>query len=71
MKQFDKIKQDINECQSSMEMAGYIDGIRSAAIIYCKNNCPDEVIVDKSGKVEDISIYGMVEFMNSDMTINV
>ena len=67
MKQFDKIKYNIERCDLSMEMAGVLDGIKSAAITYCKNNCPDEVFVNKDGKVEDVSIYGMVEFLESNI----
>lgn len=66
MRQFDRIKQNISECESTMEMIGILDGIKTAAVIYCKNNCPDEVFISKNGKVEDISIYGMKEFLESN-----
>lgn len=66
MKQFDRIKQNISKCESSMEMIGILDGIKTAAVIYCKNNYPDEVFISKNGKVEDISIYGMEEFLESN-----
>lgn len=66
MKQFDKIRQEISKCQSPMELAGFLEGIRVAASVYCKHNCPNEVIINNGGKLEDISIYGMVEFLESE-----
>lgn len=71
MKQLEKIKQNISECESSMEMIGILDGIKADAVIYCKDNCPTEVFISKNGKVEDVSICGMVEFLESDIEINV
>lgn len=65
MKQFDKIKLEVGNCQSSVELAGFLEGIRVAASVYCKHNCPNEVVISKGGKLEDISIYGIVEFLES------
>lgn len=65
MKQFDKIKLEVGNCQSSVELAGFLEGIRVAAFVYCKHNCPNEVVISKGGKLEDISIYGIVEFLES------
>jgi hypothetical protein len=66
VKQFDKIKLEVGNCQSSMELAGFLEGIRVAASVYCKHNCPNEVMISNGGKLEDISIYGMVEFLESE-----
>ena len=63
---FDKIKEDIKNIDDPMELAGYFDGVRVAAALYCKNNCPDEVIF-KNGKLEDISIYGMKDYLESEV----
>lgn len=47
MNQIEKIKQDISNISSAFEMAGYLDGIRVCAIIFCKANYPDEVYKTK------------------------
>lgn len=61
---FDKIKEDIKNIDNPMELAGYLDGIRTAAALYCKE--PDEVIF-KNGKLEDISIYGMKDYLEREV----
>ncbi len=66
MKQYEKIQKDIVEFKNAMEMAGYLDGINAAAVIYCARNYPDEVCLTKSGKSE-ISIYGMKYFLESEV----
>ena len=43
MKQIDKIKRDIAEITEPLELAGYLDGITMAAVLYCKKEYPDEV----------------------------
>ena len=55
MKQIDKIKKDIAEIIEPFELAGYLDGITTAAAIYCKKECPDEVIF-KDGKLKRITV---------------
>lgn len=64
MIQFDRIKKDIAEIKDPMEFAGFLDGIRFAAAIYCKENCPDEVTWE-NGKIEDITVYGMCQYLES------
>ena len=46
MKKIDKIKTEIKNINDPAEMAGYLDGIRVAASLYCKDNYPDEVIIE-------------------------
>lgn len=65
MKQIDKIKRDISSITSAVEMAGFLDGVRSSAAIYCKNNLPDEINI-KNGQLEDITIYGLSCFLDSN-----
>lgn len=65
MKQYEKIKIEIAECTSGMEMAGYLHGINTSAIVYCVKNYPDEVCITESGESE-ISIYGLNHFLESD-----
>lgn len=66
MKQYEKIQEDIVEFKNAMEMAGYLDGINAAAVIYCTQNYPDEVCLTESGESE-ISIYGMTHFLESEV----
>lgn len=66
MKQYEKIQKEIIEIKDAMEMAGYLDGINAAALIYCTRNYPDEVCVTESGE-SDISIYGMKYFLESEV----
>lgn len=65
MKQYEKIKNEIIECKSAMEMAGYLHGINTAAIVYCKQNYPSEVYVN--GGESDVSIYGLSYYLESDV----
>lgn len=66
MKQYEKIQKEIIEIKDAMEMAGYLDGINTAAIIYCTRNYPSEVCVTESGESET-SIYGMNYFLESEV----
>lgn len=64
MRKFEEIKENIKEINDPVEMAGFLDGIQGAAAIWCRENCPEEVIV-KNGKVIEITICGMAHFLNS------
>ena len=66
MKVYEKIQKTICEISDGMEMAGYLDGIHADAVVYCKKNAPDEIRVDESGACV-VSIYGMTEFLNSEI----
>ena len=66
MKQYEKIKKDIAECDYSMEMAGLLAGIEAASIIYCKHNYPDEVYTTTNGESK-VSIYGIQLFLESEI----
>lgn len=66
MKQYENIKKEINDCESAMEMAGYLDGLNASAIIYCQQNCPGEVYITESGESR-ITIYGMLHFLESKL----
>lgn len=66
MKVIDKIKHDINEISDPIEMAGYLNGITVGASMYCKQNCPDEIIID-NGKLVDITISGMCYYLDSEI----
>lgn len=65
MKQIDKIKRDIAEITEPFELAGYLDGIATAAAIYCKKEYPDEVIL-KDGKLKEVTVYGMSCYLESE-----
>lgn len=64
MKQYEKIKKEISKCESAIEMIGYLHGINVAAIVYCKHNCPDEIIQKETGN--EVSICGMKYFLESE-----
>lgn len=66
MKVVEKIKNDIQEISEPFEMAGYLDMIKMSAALYCKQNCPDEVIFE-NGLLKDITISGIVDFLNSEV----
>lgn len=66
MKEIDKIKIEIGNINDPVEMAGYLDGIRTAAMLYCKNNHPEEVVIE-NGRITDLTIYGMVSYLKSDV----
>ena len=65
MKQIDKIKRDITEITEPLELAGYFDGIATAAAIYCKKEYPDEVGF-KDGKLKEVTVYGMSHYLDSE-----
>lgn len=66
MKQIEKVKQLISEAESSIELVGYLDGIKAAAAIYCREHAPDEV-VEENGKVLDVTICGMCYYLESEV----
>lgn len=66
MKQYEKIKNGIASCDSALEMAGYLEGIRVAAIIYCSKEYPDEISKSKNGGTE-ITIYGMQYYLEREV----
>ena len=66
MKQIDKIKKDIAEIKEPFELAGYLDGITTAAAIYCKKEYPDEVIF-KDGKLQEVTVYGISCYLSKEL----
>ena len=66
MTQLEDIKIRVQSISDPLEMAGFIDGIRVAAALYCKERYPDEVIFE-NGEMTDISIYGICQYLNSDL----
>lgn len=66
MKQIEKFKTIVNNISDSSKLAGFLDGFRIAASLFCKENCPDEVILE-NGRIKDITIYGMIEFLESEI----
>lgn len=66
MIRFDKIKEDIEKIDNPMELAGYLDGVRVAAALYCKENYPNEVIFE-NGKLENISVYGVKNYLENEV----
>lgn len=66
MKQIDKIKRDIAEITEPLELAGYLDGITTAAAIYCKKEYPDAVIFE-NGKLKEVTVYGMSRYLSKEL----
>lgn len=66
MKQYEKIKNDIASCDSALEMVGYLEGIRVAAIVYCSKVYPNEISKSNNGGTE-ITIYGMQCYLESEV----
>lgn len=66
MKQIDKIKKDIAEITDAREMAAYLSAIEGHAGHWCKINQPEKVIFE-NGKLEEISLYGLTDFLNSEL----
>ena len=66
MKQIEKFKIIVNNISDSSEMAGFLDGFYIAASLFCKENCPNEVIFE-NGRIKDITISGMIEFLESEV----
>lgn len=63
MKQFDKIKKDIASFNNELELAGYLEGLNVASLLWCKKFCPNEVI-----NKNEISITGMTSFLEHNLT---
>lgn len=66
MKQIEKFKKIVNNINDPSELAGFLDGFRIAASLFCKKNYPDEVIFE-NGRIKDITICGIVEFLESEV----
>ena len=66
MKQIDMIKSQIQDVDDPMELAGFLDGIKTAAAIYCQKYYPDEVIFE-NGRLVEITIYGMSHYLDSSI----
>lgn len=64
MTQFEKIKEEISNIDNPMEFVGYMDGLRTAAGLFCKEKYPDEVIFE-NGKLDEVTIYGMCHYLES------
>ena len=68
MIQMEKIKREIVAIDDPAELAGYLDGIKVHASIWCTQNCPEEVCRDESsGRIEDITVCGMMKFLKEEI----
>ena len=66
MKQIERIKSIIAGITDPMEMAGCLEGINGAARLFCKEHFPEEVIAEKDGHLAEVSVYGLVYFLESE-----
>lgn len=70
MTQMEKIKKEIAAIDDPAELVGYLDGIKMRASIWCTQKLPEEICRDESsGVVEDITVYGMTEFLKSESSV--
>ena len=65
MTQFEKFKKDVAKCQTPIELQGLIQGLETAAYIWCTSNRPGEAWGGDNGN-PDISICGMNDFLLSE-----
>ena len=65
MKQFECVKKEIQDMNTGIAMTGFIDGIETAAIIWCKENAPNELYV--SGGVTKVTVYGIASYLESEI----
>lgn len=65
MTQFEKFKAEVANCENSMELQGLIQGLETAAYIWCTSNCPGETWGGDKGN-PNISLYGMNDFLLSE-----
>lgn len=68
MTQFEKLKKNILECSSPMELIGLLNGYDVASALFCKDNYPNEVSFNH-GNIEDVSIYGKEAYLNSEIKL--
>lgn len=66
MKQFERIQNEIQGFTTAMEVAGYLEGVRTATLVWCKENAPEEVYEKEIGKLE-VSIYGKKAYLESEV----
>ena len=52
--------------ETNREMVAYLSAIEGHAGYWCKINQPEEVIFE-NGKLEEISLYGFTDFLNSEV----
>ena len=50
MTQLERIKREISEITNPIEMAGYLDGIRVSASLYCRSHEPRTTSSDEACK---------------------
>lgn len=65
MKQYEKFKENISKCNDPIEVIGCLDGMKAAALIFCKQSCPEEVY--KINTTNKITINGMKYFFESEL----
>lgn len=65
MKQFERVKKEIQDMNTGIAMTGFIDGIEMAAIIWCKENAPNELYI--SGDATKVTVYGIASYLESEI----
>ena len=49
-----------------MEILGILDGLHCDAKMYCFEHHKEEMIRDKEGNIQDVSINGMCKYLSSE-----
>ena len=58
-----QIKESIKDIDSAAEMAGALDGIHAAAVIYCMQHCKEELHKTIAGT--KVTICGMINYLQA------
>ena len=58
-----QVKEDIKNADSAAEMAGVLDGINAAAVVYCMRHCKEEIYQTEGGT--KTTICGMIKFLDA------
>lgn len=67
MKQYERSKIILlKEVTNALEMASYIESLKCAAIIYCEQECPEEIIYN-SDTDKSVTHQGLTKFFNRDV----
>jgi len=62
----ENFKKEIAQATEPMEVLGILDSLHCDAKLYCFEHCREEMIRDKDGNIQDVSINGMCKYLASE-----
>lgn len=62
----ESFKKEIAQATGPMEILGILDGLHCDAKMYCFEHHKEEMIRDKEGNIQDVSINGMCKYLSSE-----